>query len=108
MNYTTFYVITKAGYLIKERVYLAYRFGGESLSIIAWALLKTSWLNHLMVDGVLTGFIHIFTHMRERSHAEKESQRVARVPQQQPYAFPKSTPCQDLTLGKVLAPLFFF
>lgn len=93
-------LLQKLNTFSRKRVYLAYCFGGKSLSIIAWALLKTSWLNHLMVDGVLTGYIHIYTHMRERSHAEKESQRVARVPQQQPYAFPKSTPCQDLTLGK--------
>ena len=82
--------------LSREGVYLAYHFGGESLSIIAWALLKTSWLNHLMVDGVLTGYIHIYTctHMRERSRAEKESQRVARVPQEQPYPFPRAHPAK--------------
>lgn len=101
-------LLQKLDTLSRKRVYLAYRFGGESLSIIAWALLKTSWLNHLMVNGVLTGYIHIYTHMRERSHAEKESQRMARVPQQQPDAFPKSTPCQDLTLGECLLHCFSF
>lgn len=99
MYYTTFYVITKSGYLIKGRGLLGLSFWRgkskhHSLGSVKNLLAESShggWCPYRVYTHI---HIYACTHMRERSRAEKESQRVARVPQEQPYPFPRAHPAK--------------